>query len=128
MKRTPLARKTPLKRKRDTPRRKAPERVSKRAPKGKSASEKRFHATVAQMPCAGCGAWPVEVHHVISDGFKRITRCHRLVLPLCPLCHRTGPTALHAIGTRAWNEMHGFAQHERAQQLWEAFDAAPDHQ
>jgi hypothetical protein len=125
VKRSPLARKTPLKRKRDTPRRRAPERVpvNLQGPaKGKSAAEKGFHAFVAALPCVGCGSWPVEVHHVISDGFKRLTRCHRLVLPLCPLCHRIGPTALHVIGTAAWNALHGFAQHERAQSLWEEFD------
>ena len=125
MKRSPLSRTTPLKRKRSEPRRKAPERTPHASkPKGKSAADKRFHAHVAAMPCVGCGAWPVEVHHVISDGFKRITRNHRLALPLCPSCHRTGPTALHVIGTRRWNDLHGFAQHERAQQLWEAFDGA----
>jgi hypothetical protein len=123
VKRSPLARKTPLKRKRDTPRRRAPERVQKASrPKGKSAAEKRFHAFVASLPCVGCGAWPVEVHHVISDGFKRLTRNHRLVLPLCPLCHRVGPSALHVIGTANWNALHGFAQHERAAELWEEFD------
>lgn len=121
MKRFPLARKTPLKRKRDTPRRRNAARTVSAKPKGKSAGEKRFHAFVASLPCEGCGAWPVEVHHVISDGFKRLTRNHRLVLSLCPLCHRTGPNALHAIGTAAWNALHGFAQHERAAKLWEEF-------
>lgn len=107
MKRTPLKRKTPLK--------------AKRKP-AKPTALKRYHAYVAQMPCCGCGSWPVEVHHVISDGFKRLTKDHRLVLPCCPLCHRSGPTALHVIGTRKWNALHGFAQHERALALWEAFD------
>lgn len=74
------------------------------------------------MPCLACGAWPVEVHHVISDGFKRITRDHTLVIPLCPLCHREGPFAVHRIGTPAFELRFALSQIERARRLWEAFN------
>lgn len=33
---------------------------------GKSAADKRHHERVAQMPCLVCGAWPVDVHHVVG--------------------------------------------------------------
>lgn len=71
------------------------------------------------MPCIACGVWPVEVHHVIFDGLGRITRNHKLVLPVCPHDHRTGPNAVHVIGSQAWNELHGINQIERARRLWE---------
>ncbi len=71
------------------------------------------------MPCDACGRVPVHVHHVISDGFKRITRCHRLVIPLCRECHQDGPQAVHRIGTPAFEALHGFSQIALARALWE---------
>lgn len=92
----------------------------KRKAKSKPASERRHHERVASLPCAACGSSPVEVHHVIFDGRARITRNHRLVVPLCPFtCHRTGPQAVHVIGERAFWELHGINLYERAQRLWE---------
>lgn len=85
----------------------------------KTTAERLHHARVALMPCIACGNWPVEVHHVVSDGYSRITRNHKLVLPLCPADHREGPNAVHRIGTPAFNELHGIDQLERAKRLWE---------
>jgi len=113
---------SPLKAKRDTPRRSegrvTHERMRAKAT-SKTAAHRRYHTYVASLPCLGCGVQPVCVHHVISDGHKRLTKDHSLVLPLCPSCHADGPTAVHRIGTRAWNAMHGFEQHVRAAELWE---------
>ena len=115
----------PLKSKRDTPRRNEG-RVThariKRKATDKSEQERRYHAYVAALPCVGCGVQPVCIHHVISNGYQRITKDHTLVLPLCPSCHADGPTAVHRIGTRVWNAMHGFEQHIRAAQLWETWN------
>jgi len=63
--------------------------------------------------------WPVEVHHVIFDGSGRITRNHKLVLPLCLTCHRTGENAVHRIGSRGFNFLFGVDQFALAQSLWE---------
>jgi hypothetical protein len=117
-------RRTPLKRKRDTPRRKAPERtqhqrIKRRAGSAPTAAEKRHMDRIAAMPCLVCGA-PANIHHVISDGFQRITRTHRRVTPLCRWCHQDGPQAVHAIGHAAFNNLHGFDLLEWADREWEA--------
>jgi cytochrome c553 len=109
MKRTPLTRKTPM-------RRTGPIKAKRKA---KPAAERNHHAIVATLPCIGCGAWPVEVHHVRHDGRTSITRNHRLVVPACSVCHRTGPNAIHTIGHPAFNALHGVDQYEIARQLWE---------
>lgn len=116
---------SPLKSKRDTPRRNegriAHTRIKAKAT-DKTAEERRFHDYVAALPCVGCLAQPVHVHHVISDGNKRLTRDHKLVLPMCPPCHQDGSHALHVIGTRAWNAQAGIEQHVEAQKLWEEWN------
>lgn len=94
----------------------------KRTAKPKPAAEREYHRKVALMPCLACGNWPVHVHHVVSDGFKRITRNHRLVIPLCPSCHQNGENAVHKIGHAAFNELNGVDQLERAKRLWEQHD------
>lgn len=91
----------------------------KRKARPKSAAEKRFHGRVKGMMCMACGQWPVEVHHVRHDGKTSISRNHRLVIPLCSVCHRTGPEAVHAIGHPAFNELWGINMFERARRLWE---------
>lgn len=115
MLRTPLKRKTPLRKVRLTPRRKdaAPRKPIK------TAAEVRHHGRVASLPCEACGSWPVEVHHVRHDGRKGITRNHRLVIALCPICHRTGQNAVHTIGSPQFDALYGFSQFRRAQELWE---------
>jgi hypothetical protein len=115
VKRSPLTRKTPLRKVRPTQRRKGPTRKPV-----KTAAEREHHRRVALMPCLACGVWPVEVHHVRHDGRTSITRNHKLVIPLCSVCHRTGPNAVHTIGHPAFNELHGINQIERARRLWEA--------
>lgn len=100
--------------------RKSPMRrtAMKRAPrKAAPAPEKAHLARVAAMRCMVCGFAPVEVHHVVSDGFQRLTRNHQRVIPLCPVCHRTGPSAVHVIGTAEFNELFG-NQFEYAERLW----------
>ncbi len=93
--------------------------IQRRA-KPKPAAEREHHDRVAQMPCCACGNSPVEVHHSIFDGRGRITRNHRLVVPLCAYtCHRLGPQAVHTIGERAFNELWGINLYEHATRLWE---------
>jgi hypothetical protein len=54
--------------------------------KRKSAAMKRFHDWVARQGCCVCGA-EATIHHVSSDGFKRIARSDWLVVGLCPFHH-----------------------------------------
>ncbi len=95
----------------------------KRKSRSKPIAEKRHHTLLASMECMACGAWPVEVHHVRHDGKASISRNHRLAVPLCPACHRTGPNAVHVIGHPAFNEYWGINMFERAKRLWETSNA-----
>ena len=53
-------------------------------------AERAHFAKVAQMPCVACGAWPIEVHHVIGwfDRMGRAPKRHDRVVPMCAACHR----------------------------------------
>ncbi|SEM55134.1 hypothetical protein SAMN05192583_0596 [Sphingomonas gellani] len=62
---------------------------------------------------------------MVSDGFKRLTRRHSLVLPVCHKCHRTGPQAIHTIGHGPWNELHGIDQVAAADALFAEHGGAP---
>lgn len=98
-----MLRRTPLKPKR----RKAP-----------TAAEKRHLARVAAVPCLVCGA-AAEVHHVVSDGYQRLSRDHKRVTPLCPDHHRTGPDAVHVLSHSGFTARHGIDLLAVAEQLWE---------
>ncbi len=82
-------------------------------------------SAVAQMPCLvgrECGG-RTEVHHVHSDGLKRITRSHRRVVPLCGVGHhRLGPDAVHQIGHGGFLAVHGIDLLAVSDQLWEMRD------
>lgn len=86
-----------------------------------SAEERRHIANVAAMPClvgVGC-AGRVEVHHVHSDGLKRIARSHRRVTPLCGEAHhRLGATAVHQVGHGGFTAIHDIDLLAVADQLW----------
>lgn len=90
--------------------------------KPKAAQFKRFHGYVATLPCLACGAVPVEVHHVRHDGLKGIGKDHRLVVPLCPDCHRNGPHAVHRTSHPEFNDYWGVDQFAEAVLLWSKFD------
>jgi hypothetical protein len=85
--------------------------------KAKTASERRHHDRVAQMPCIACGRHGVHVHHVTSDGFKRLSKDHMRVVPLCPDCHQHGPHAVHKINHAVFNQMHGIDLLAEAERL-----------
>lgn len=87
MKRSPLKR-TPMKR---TPKKRA------------TAAERRHMDRLAQMGCLICGG-PAEIHHLTSDGMKRITRSNARTAPLCMWHHRLGEDAVERISQRAFNE------------------------
>jgi hypothetical protein len=79
------------------------------AMKRPTAAERRHMARVADMPCLVCGS-PATVHHVTSDGYKRITRSHMLVVPLCPVHHmiQHGPReSVEALGHAGFTKAYG---------------------
>jgi hypothetical protein len=94
VKRTPLARKTALRKV------SAKRRAYKAAEKSAGAWE--HMAKVKALGCLVCGTMPVEVHHLPDP------RSDFRVVPLCPFHHRReyGPQAYH-YSRRNFNALHG---------------------
>lgn len=116
---------TPLKARRETVRRNEGRVQHNRLRPKESApptSAERAHlAAVAAMPClVGKGCYGrVEVHHVHSDGLKRIARSHRRVVPLCgDAHHRTGSESVHMIGHGGFAAVHEIDLLAEADRLW----------
>ena len=57
-------------------------------------AERKHMDRVAQLPCATCGEWPVQVHHLREGQGMGQRAQHWLTVPLCPDCH-TGPSGIH---------------------------------
>lgn len=57
-------------------------------------SDKRHMSLVAELPCANCGAEPVELHHIREGVGMAQRNSNFLVIPLCPNCHR-GSKGIH---------------------------------
>lgn len=117
---------TPLRKKRPTPRRKAPERVTHVRAKPKAgakptAHERRHMDRVAALGCLICGG-PATLHHVSAsiDG-GRIARSHRRVVPLAPEYHliQHGPrTSVEALGHGGFYRTYGIDLLAVADALW----------
>jgi hypothetical protein len=78
-------------------------------------------ARVAALGCLACGA-AATIHHVTSDGFKRIARSHKRVVPLCPAHHQIqhGPRdSVEALGHAGFTALHGIDLLAEADRLWE---------
>ena len=61
----------------------------------------RHMGRVAELPCAICGARPVEVHHV-REGQGAAQRAHDcLTIPLCVEHHR-GASGVHGLGRKGF--------------------------
>ena len=71
-----------------------------------NAAERRHLDKVRALPCLVCGRWGVHAHHVVSDGFQRLTKNHMRVVPLCPDCHTDGPHAVHKLSHGAFCVLH----------------------
>ena len=70
-----------------------------------SAKGKRHMARVAALPCAVCGAQPVEVHH-IREGQGAAQRAQdTLTIPLCVYHHR-GAEGVHGLGRMGFYVRH----------------------
>ncbi|WP_255412984.1 Ref family recombination enhancement nuclease [Dyella sp. AtDHG13] len=59
-----------------------------------TAAEKRHMDRVARLPCACCGCYGVQVHHIRETMGMGQRASNWLVIPLCPSCH-TGPKGIH---------------------------------
>lgn len=64
-----------------------------------------FMAKVARLPCVICGAFPVQVHHVICGRFGSRKASDFDTIPLCH-AHHLGPDGIHA-NKAAWVARHG---------------------
>lgn len=123
-----MLRRAPLKAKREKPRRKEGRVQHKRIkPKatGKTAEEARFIELVAGLGCLICGR-TATVHHVTSDGFKRIRRSHKRIVPLCPRHHMIqhgAKESVEALGHAGFRRRYGVDLLERADALWRSFNA-----
>lgn len=69
-----------------------------------SIKAKRHMGRVASLPCAVCGAQPVEVHHILDGRTPGRRSPDWLTIPLCPDCHRGSHNGIH--GQRSmWDVM-----------------------
>ena len=122
-------RRSPLKRIREKPRRNEG-RVKHKRTKGKAkveptAIERKHMDRVAALGCCVCGA-PATIHHVTSDGYKRIARSHQRVAPLCPTHHQIqwGPReSVEAMGHAGFAQAYGIDLAALAVRLWEESEA-----
>jgi len=83
------------------------------------AAERRHMRHVAEQGCLVCDS-PATLHHVTSDGHKRITRSHWLVVPLCPRHHliQHGPReSVEALGHAGFTRVHDIDLLHRAKLL-----------
>lgn len=122
---------SPLRAKRPTPRRKAPERVQHTRIKPKAgapptAAEKAHIARVAKLPCLVSGK-PATVHHVTgyADRPGRFIRSHRLVVPLAPEYHQkvrdpkaSDPLSVEGLSHRGFFRKYGIDLLAEAERLW----------
>lgn len=99
---------TPLRRKRETPRRKAPERVVSARLKPKAGQEpsdeqRRFHAHLRGLPCqCGCGRPSECFHHLMAPAPGKVgRRDHWFGVGLTHECHNLGTKSVHLLGSEA---------------------------
>ena len=93
----------PKKTRKSIPRESKKRKAAKATSNGKTGRE--HMARVAQLPCVICRAWPVEVHHVISDRYSQRKASDFEVIPLC-FAHHRGPEGIHA-GKSSWEDRYG---------------------
>lgn len=115
---------SPLKAKRDKPRRNegrvAHVRMKPRAGAPPTAEERRHIQRVASLPCLVCGA-PSTVHHVTATVHGgRISRSHKRVVPLCPKHHQHdhGPLSVERLSHRGFYLEWGIDLLKAADALW----------
>lgn len=137
MKRGELRRKSPLRAKSKRaaptrPKRICHERMKPKESDAPTADQRRYWAWLREQGCVvtnmrdgGSGALALTLHHVTSDGFKRIARSHWRVVPLRADMHQTvwnNTDSVEAIGHAAFADRWGVDLYARADELraeWE---------
>jgi hypothetical protein len=111
---------SPLRAKRPTPRRDEG-RIAHARIKPKEPKEPTYLGFIASLGCLVCGA-PATVHHVTSDGYKRLARSDRRVAPLCPRHHQIqhGPReSVEALGHAGFKARYAIDLLAWAEAAWE---------
>jgi len=105
---------SPLKAKRDKPRRNEGRvkhgRSKPKAGAKPTAEQERFREWVRAKGCMITGQPSPTIHHVTSDGYKRISRSHWLIVPLVKELHQSvwdSKNSVEALGHAKFNEKHG---------------------
>lgn len=117
-------RRTPLKPRRDRPRRDTGrvrhQRIKPKAGAPPTAQEARHIARVATLGCIVCGKSPT-IHHVTASIHGgRIARTHTRIVPLCPAHHQHdhGPQSVERLGHGGFYQAWGIDLLEAADRLW----------
>lgn len=132
----PLKSKTRLRSKRTAPRRSEGRithgRIKEKPARDPNAEERRFHQTVRECGCLVCGG-PATIHHVTSDGHKRIARSHQRVAPLCSIHHQkvfdptdADPVSVEGLSHAGFTERFGIDLLKWASDAWDRREA-PEH-
>jgi hypothetical protein len=115
---------TPLRSKRPTPRRQAPERVpqgrmKRRQGSDPTAGEARHHERLRALGCIVTGQPTRVLHHIMHMPGKSQRRDHRYVVPLLARLHNMGDDSVHALaGEERFREVHGVDLVAEAVRLW----------
>ena len=94
---------TPLKKRRLTPRRNEGRvqhnRMNPKASSPPTAGERRYWDSLPAS-CVACGVETHVLHHILSPlPGKRSRRDHFFVVRLCPQCHNMGTRSVHLLGS-----------------------------
>lgn len=120
MKRTPILRRTPLRRGNPTHKaghstlKSGGSRAGRKRKKRASAAEKEYMGRVAEQGCLICSLHfrlhhvPAEVHH-LKYGGGSLRASHWDTMPLCPEHHR-GDTGIHMLGQEGFEAAYGVSE------------------
>ncbi len=79
-------------------------------------AQREYHDHIRGLGCLVCGR-PPSVHHITSDGYKRLTKDHWLVVPLC-WEHHQGDKGYHGLGSHdKFVEMYKIDLFEKAKEF-----------
>ena len=54
-------------------------------------ADKKRLDRLSQMGCVCCARYPVEIHHCVFNGYRRLSGGHQSTIPLDSWCHRGVP-------------------------------------
>lgn len=88
-----------------------------KASRSHTKAEDEHLSALVELGCAlsrykGIADVPAEVHHIRSGAGAGRRSSHFDAIPLAPHFHRLGPEALHTLGRKAWERLHGITELE----------------